>query len=138
MPAADERAQRSDPRDWLIALALADRVLPPVPGDEIEAAECLTPEDRAALASLGRSEDLIDGLLQSMPSDDSAMAESASEDLEQQTADATMNRLAGSGEADPPIDWFMRDAKMGEILGGTSEVMRMLISRKVLASQEES
>ena len=40
--------------------------------------------------------------------------------------------------ADPPIDWFMRDAKMGEILGGTSEVMRMLISRKVLASQEES
>ncbi len=97
VPAADERAQRSDPRDWLIALALADRVLPPVPGDEIEAAECLTPEDREALASLGSSEDLIDGLLQSMPSDDSAMAESAGEDLEQQTADATMNRLAGSG-----------------------------------------
>ena len=38
--------------------------------------------------------------------------------------------------ADPPIDWFMRDAKMGEILGGTSEVMRLLISRKILKAQE--
>ena len=39
--------------------------------------------------------------------------------------------------ANPPIDWFMRDAKMGEILGGTSEVMRLLISRKILKAQEE-
>lgn len=38
--------------------------------------------------------------------------------------------------ADPPVDWFMRDAKMGEILGGTSEVMRLLISRKILKEQE--
>ena len=39
--------------------------------------------------------------------------------------------------ANPPIDWFMRDAKMGEILGGTSEVMRLLISRKILKAQEK-
>ena len=34
----------------------------------------------------------------------------------------------------PPIDWYMRDGKMGELLAGTSEVMRLLISRNVLTS----
>ena len=38
--------------------------------------------------------------------------------------------------SNPPVDWFMRDAKMGEILGGTSEVMRLLISKKLLRSIE--
>ena len=39
--------------------------------------------------------------------------------------------------SNPPVDWLMRDAKMGEILGGTSEVMRLLISKKLLKSQSE-
>lgn len=32
----------------------------------------------------------------------------------------------------PPIDWYMRDAKMGAILGGTSEIMRLLIAKDLL------
>lgn len=34
---------------------------------------------------------------------------------------------------EPPVDWLMRDAKMAEILGGTSEVMRMLIAKSLVA-----
>lgn len=36
----------------------------------------------------------------------------------------------------PPVDWYMRDGKMGELLGGTSEVMRILISKNILTSKE--
>ena len=34
--------------------------------------------------------------------------------------------------ANPPIDWYMRDGKMGEIIGGTTEVMKMLICKRIL------
>ena len=30
------------------------------------------------------------------------------------------------------IDWYLRDAKMGEILGGTSEIMRILLAKDLL------
>ncbi len=30
------------------------------------------------------------------------------------------------------MDWYLRDAKMGEILGGTSEIMRILIAKDLL------
>lgn len=33
---------------------------------------------------------------------------------------------------EPPVDWYLRDAKMGDILGGTSEVMRLLIAKDVI------
>lgn len=36
----------------------------------------------------------------------------------------------------PPIDWYLRDAKMGAILGGTSEIMRLLIAKDLLKAHE--
>lgn len=36
---------------------------------------------------------------------------------------------------EPPVDWYLRDAKMGDILGGTSEVMRLLIAKDVIGKQ---
>lgn len=38
----------------------------------------------------------------------------------------------------PPIDWYMRDAKMGAILGGTSEIMRLLIAKDLLKARESA
>jgi serine/threonine-protein kinase len=66
-----------DALDAVIAAALADRVLPPLPDDmDLEAAaRILTPEDRAALASMGTPRELVRRILASIESEEQPVSE---------------------------------------------------------------
>jgi alkylation response protein AidB-like acyl-CoA dehydrogenase len=55
----------------------------------------------------------------------------------QRVGDQAVQLFGGKAFLDqPPVDWYLRDAKMGAILGGTSEIMRLLIAKDLLKSRQ--
>jgi len=63
----------------------------------------------------------------------SAMAKSFTMDMAHEVGSEAVQIHGGYAYLeDPPVDWYMRDGKMGGIIGGTTEVMKILISRRIL------
>jgi isovaleryl-CoA dehydrogenase len=91
---------------------------------ELQAASALTYR-AAALADLGRAGDLT------------LMASSCkliAGDLAMKATTEAVQILGGYGYIDEfPVERYMRDAKLMQIGGGTAEIMRMLIARRLLA-----
>ena len=63
----------------------------------------------------------------------SAMAKSFTMDMAEEVGSEAVQIHGGYAYLeDPPIDWYLRDGKMGKIIGGTTEIMKVLISRGIL------
>jgi alkylation response protein AidB-like acyl-CoA dehydrogenase len=63
----------------------------------------------------------------------SAMAKCFATDVAMRVADQTIDILGGEGlSADHPVEMFMRDGKLLQILEGTNQIQRLIISRSLL------
>jgi alkylation response protein AidB-like acyl-CoA dehydrogenase len=63
----------------------------------------------------------------------SAMAKCMATDMALKVADQAIDILGAEGiSADHPLEMFMRDAKLLQILEGTNQIQRLIISRSLL------